>query len=108
MALRNVLLLRTPAEGGLDSFEGAFTSHGYSPISVPVLETNIVNVGDLSNRIVAGPQAQSLAGVIVTSKRGSEAWSSAVKSVVSGGPGLVPGDAGEFWRATSQLLVGSS
>jgi len=93
---KNVLLLRTPAEGRLDSFEGAFNAHGYFPISVPVLETVAINVGDLSSKIAAGPQNQSLSGVIVTSKRGMEAWSNAVKSIVSDDPGLAPGDSGEF------------
>ena len=93
----NVLLLRTPAEGGLDGFEGAFNAHGYLPISVAVLQTVTVNVGDLSRKIAAGPQNQSLSGVIVTSKRGLEAWSNAVKSIVSDDPSLVPaGDSGEF------------
>ena len=92
---KNVVLLRTPAEEGLDNFEDAFNTHGYLAISVPVLETIFVNVGDLSSKIAAGPQSQSLSGVIVTSKRGLEAWSNAVKSIVSADPGLDPGDSGE-------------
>lgn len=96
MTLKSVLLLRTPAEGGLDNFEGAFNTHGYLPISVPVLETNVVNVGDLSSKIVVGPRVQSLSGVIVTSKRGMEAWSNAVKNIVSGDFGLVASDSGKL------------
>ena len=96
-----MLLLRTPAEGGLDGFEDAFNAHGYLPISVPVLKTIFVNVVDLSSKIVAGPQNQSLSGVIVTSKRGLEAWSNAVKSIASDDPGLVPGDSGEFEQGIS-------
>ena len=92
---KNVVLLRTPAEEGLDNFEDAFNTRGYLAISVPVLETIFVNVGDLSSKIAAGPQNQSLAGVIVTSKRGLEACSNAVKSIVSADPGLDPGDSGE-------------
>ena len=98
---KNVLLLRTPAEGGLNNFENAFNTHGYLPTSVPVLETIFVNVEDLSSKIAAGPQNQSLSGVIVTSKRGMEAWSNAVKSIVSADPGLVPGDSGEFKQGTT-------
>ena len=98
---RNVLLLRTPAEGGLDDFEDAFNAHGYLPISVPVLKTIFVNVADLSSKIAAGPQNQSLSGVIVTSKRGLEAWSNAVESIASDDPGLVPGDSGEFEQRIS-------
>jgi len=101
----NVLLLRTPAEGGLDSFEGAFNAHGYLPISVAVLQTVTVNVGDLSRKIAAGPQNQSLSGVIVTSKRGLEAWSNAVKSIVSDDLGLVLGDSGEFEQGTAVVIV---
>ena len=98
---KNVVLLRTPAEEGLDNFEDAFNTHGYLAISVPVLETIFVNVGDLSSKIAAGPQSQSLSGVIVTSKRGLEAWSNAVKSIVSADPGLDPGDSGEFEQGTT-------
>ncbi|KAL4065617.1 tetrapyrrole biosynthesis, uroporphyrinogen III synthase [Scleroderma yunnanense] len=107
MALKNVLLLRTPAEGGVDNFESAFSANGYSPISVPVLETIIVNLKDLSNKIATGPRSQNISGVIVTSKRGIEAWSDAVKSIVSGDPGIAPSDSAD-WVSVPFYVIGEA
>ncbi|KAH0834148.1 beta-glucan synthesis-associated protein-domain-containing protein [Lanmaoa asiatica] len=79
--MKYVLLLRAPAEGGPDRYEVAFEARGYVPLSVPVLETVLVHVNALRDKIVCGPNAQGLSGVIVTSKRAVEAWCEAIRSI---------------------------
>lgn len=76
-----VLLLRAPAEEGPDPYETVFRTRGYAPISVPVLETLIVNLNDLKKKVAVGPKGQGLSGVIITSKRAIEAWSKAVEEL---------------------------
>jgi len=79
--MKYVLLLRAPAEDGPDRYEAAFEARGYVPLSVPVLETVLVHVDVLRDKIVRGPKAQGLSGVIMTSKRAVEAWCDALRSI---------------------------
>ncbi|OAX33113.1 tetrapyrrole biosynthesis, uroporphyrinogen III synthase [Rhizopogon vinicolor AM-OR11-026] len=78
----NVLLLRAVSQGSPDRYEVAFRSHGYHPISVPVLETAIVGREQLAHKLSLGPAKQSLAGVIVTSGRAVEAWSEVAQALI--------------------------
>ncbi|KAI5991246.1 tetrapyrrole biosynthesis, uroporphyrinogen III synthase [Pisolithus albus] len=79
----NVLLLRSPTSDVPDKYEAVFRTHGYSPISVPVLETTLVHLEQLANRIAEGPSVHRFTGVIITSKRSIEAWGQAVDSIVA-------------------------
>lgn len=80
--MKYVLLLRAPEEGGPDRYEVAFEGRGYVPLSVPVLETVLVHVDELRDKIARGPDAEGLSGVILTSKRAVEAWCEALRSIV--------------------------
>ena len=71
-----VLLLREPSTP--DKYESTFTSAGYHPISVPVLETLPVNLPALRDIIRDGPEACGLEGVVITSKRSCETWGMAL------------------------------
>ncbi|KAI6119106.1 tetrapyrrole biosynthesis, uroporphyrinogen III synthase [Pisolithus croceorrhizus] len=79
----DVLLLRSPTLDVPDKYEAVFRTHGYSPISVPVLETTLVHLEQLADRIAEGPSVHRFTGVIVTSKRSIEAWGQAVEGVVA-------------------------
>lgn len=79
--MKYVLLLRAPADDGPDRYEVVFEARGYVPLSVPVLETVLVHIDELRDKIVRGPDAQNLSGVIVTSKRAVEAWCEAIQSI---------------------------
>lgn len=79
--MKYVLLLRAREEDGPDRYEAAFEAKGYVPLSVPVLETALVHVDELRHKIVRGPDAEGLSGVIVTSKRAVEAWCEAIRSI---------------------------
>lgn len=81
--MANVLLLRSPATDGPDKYESAFKAIGYHPVSVPVLETVLVNLQELEAILRKGPDAEKLSGVIITSARSCEAWKEAVQNVVS-------------------------
>ncbi|KAH7925020.1 tetrapyrrole biosynthesis uroporphyrinogen III synthase [Leucogyrophana mollusca] len=81
--MSNVLLLRAPSQGSSDHYESSLRSRGYNPLSVSVLETVIVQLAELARRIRIGPKEQAYAGVIVTSKRAVEAWSSAIQEILS-------------------------
>ena len=78
----NVLLLRSPNGDGSDKYESAFQEAGYRTISVPVLETVLVNLEDLKSLIQTGAEGQNLSGVIITSARSCGAWREAVQGVV--------------------------
>lgn len=80
--MKNVLLLRAPAEDEPDRYEAAFEAKGYVPLSVPVLETVLVHIDVLRDKIENGPDAQALSGVIMTSKRSVEAWCEAIRLMV--------------------------
>ncbi|KAG8215429.1 tetrapyrrole biosynthesis, uroporphyrinogen III synthase [Butyriboletus roseoflavus] len=76
----HVLLLRVKDDEP-DRYEVAFEAKGYLPLSVPVLETVLVHIDELREKIVRGPDAQGLSGVILTSKRAVEAWCEAIRSL---------------------------
>ncbi|KAF8877568.1 hypothetical protein CPB84DRAFT_1966328, partial [Gymnopilus junonius] len=58
---------------------------GYTPLSIPVLETVHVNIPELRDVIVRGPRDRgNVDGVIVTSKRSCEAWGEALSFALSG------------------------
>lgn len=80
-SMKYVLLLRAPAEDGPDRYEVVFEARGYVPLSVPVLETVLVHVDVLRDKIIRGPKVQGLSGVIMTSKRAVEAWCDAIRSI---------------------------
>ncbi|KAI6009784.1 tetrapyrrole biosynthesis, uroporphyrinogen III synthase [Pisolithus microcarpus] len=79
----NVLLLRSPTLDVPDKYEAVFRTRGYSPISVPVLETTLVHLEQLAERIAEGPSVHHFTGVVITSKRSIEAWGQAVDSIVA-------------------------
>lgn len=81
--MSNVLLLRNRSEEGPDKYEDAFRAQGYVPICVPVLETGLVNLGDLEIVIRKGNLTEPFAGVIITSARACEAWKAAVERIHS-------------------------
>ena len=93
--MANVLLLRAPSSEGPDKYEGAFRQAGYSAVSVPVLETVLVNLEELSSTVGSGPALGGLGGVIVTSARACEAWASVVQTLAGRD---VPSTAGELPR----------
>ncbi|KAF8637108.1 hypothetical protein AX17_003012 [Amanita inopinata Kibby_2008] len=84
MSKSNILFLRAPQPP--DRYESAFLSGGYTPVSIPVLETALVNVAELAGTISKGPEYHGddagCTGVIVTSARACEAWKAAVKHLV--------------------------
>ena len=84
--MANVLLLRAPSGDGQDKYESAFQAIGYHAVSVPVLETVLVNLDDLKKLVQAGPEECSLSGVVITSARSCEAWREVVQSLVSESP----------------------
>ena len=92
---RKVLQLRAPAGDGPlpDKYEASFASRGYDPVSVPVLETVLVNLQELGRVIQMGPVKRGLGGVIVTSARACEAWRGVVEQLVSASD--VEADVGE-------------
>ena len=90
--MANVLLLRAPSSDGVDKYEAAFRNAGYDAVSVPVLETVLVNLEQLADIVDAGPSKEELGGVIVTSARSCEAWSSVVQTLAVRD---VPSTAGE-------------
>ncbi|KAF9235000.1 tetrapyrrole biosynthesis, uroporphyrinogen III synthase [Melanogaster broomeanus] len=73
--MKHVLLLRAPAEGGPDRYELEFETKGYTPLSIPVLETVTVNVEVLKEKILSGPKEPGLSG------RAVEAWSDAIEMI---------------------------
>lgn len=77
--MANVLLLRSPStDHGPDKYEEALRAVGYHAVSVPVLETLLVNTPELERVVEQGPQTYALGGVVVTSGRACEAWRAAV------------------------------
>lgn len=81
--MTNVLLLRNHSEDGPDKYEDAFKAEGFKPICVPVLETGLVNLGDLEIIIKTGNITDPYAGVIITSARACEAWKAAIEQLHS-------------------------
>lgn len=79
--MANVLLLRAPSPELPDPYEECLRSYGFRAASVPVLETVFTPIEGLKQKILLGPHAQGLAGVIITSARACEAWGRAVKDI---------------------------
>ena len=84
--MNNVLLLRSPNNDSPDKYESALQAVGYHPLSVPVLETVLVNSDDLSRIIRTDPQESNFSGVVVTSARSCEAWKEVVRDLVAQSP----------------------
>ena len=78
-----MLLLRSPTTDGTDKYESALKTTGYNPISIPVLETVLVNLENLKDVIKSGPTVLKLSAVVVTSARSCEAWREVVQQLVS-------------------------
>lgn len=76
--MANVLLLRAPSTDDDDRYSTAFSSAGYNPVPVPVLETVPTNLDNLKGIIRAGPAIENYDGVIMTSARSCEAWKSVI------------------------------
>ncbi|KIJ64321.1 hypothetical protein HYDPIDRAFT_90635 [Hydnomerulius pinastri MD-312] len=106
--MKHVLLLRAPAEEGSDGYETACEARGYAPLSVPVLETVIVNLEGLTSKISAGPQVEGLSGVIITSKRAIEAWRKSIEEIVSQNPHTQNPDSLADWRQVPFYVVGDA
>ena len=87
--IKYVLLLRAPDEDAPDRYEAVFGAKGFVPLSLPVLETVLVHVDTLRDKIVRGPNAQGLSGVILTSKRAVEAWCEALRSITETAQGVL-------------------
>ncbi|KAL0579230.1 uroporphyrinogen-III synthase [Marasmius crinis-equi] len=73
-----VILLRAPSDSE-DKYEAAFSAIRYTPYSIPVLETALVNTEDLKRTIQS--DSPEYDGVIVTSARACEAWKEAVDNL---------------------------
>ncbi|KAF8633814.1 hypothetical protein AX15_001227 [Amanita polypyramis BW_CC] len=103
-----VLLLRTPSSDDLDKYELTFISAGYTPISVPVLETVLMNVSHLTNVISQGPdnQDEGYTGIIMTSARACEAWKAAVENIVSSLPQHTSSSWKTLWSSLPFYAVG--
>ncbi|KAI0092390.1 tetrapyrrole biosynthesis, uroporphyrinogen III synthase [Irpex rosettiformis] len=82
----NVLLLRSPNIDGPDKYESALRAAGYYPLSVPVLETVLVNGESLHDIVQKDPKELELSGVVITSSRSCEAWRETVQSFVAESP----------------------
>ncbi|KAH9942853.1 tetrapyrrole biosynthesis, uroporphyrinogen III synthase [Amylocystis lapponica] len=79
--MTNVLLLRSPAQDAPDKYEDGFRSRGYHPVSVPVLGTVLKNLEELKECLSSGHLARGYGGVIITSRRACEAWSTAAQEL---------------------------
>ncbi|KAI0790222.1 tetrapyrrole biosynthesis uroporphyrinogen III synthase [Irpex lacteus] len=97
----NVLLLRSPTSDSPDKYESTFQAAGYHALSVPVLETVLVNQDDLREVVRRGPQEAGLSGVVITSARSSEAWREVVR-------GLVAQDSTADWTILPFYVVGQA
>ncbi|KAM6499358.1 Tetrapyrrole biosynthesis, uroporphyrinogen III synthase [Amanita muscaria] len=94
---RTVLFLRSPSIDSPDRYESVFSSAGYNPISIPVLETRLTETTSLARLIQSGPETHS--GVIVTSARACEAWKAAVETIT-------PENNSVSWSTVSFYVVG--
>ncbi|OCH84534.1 tetrapyrrole biosynthesis uroporphyrinogen III synthase [Obba rivulosa] len=104
--MANVLLLRSTSQDGPDKYEEAFRSRGYTPISVPVLETVLKNLGDLKGSVLEGPFKLAFGGVIVTSARACEAWRVVMQEITDATSG--PRDSGVSWSTVPFYVVGEA
>lgn len=81
-AMTPILLLRSPSQDIPDRYHAAF-SPGYTPISIPVLETAHANIDEIQSIISDGPHAHSLRGVVITSQRACVAWQTATQNLLT-------------------------
>ena len=84
--MANVILLRVPSKDLPDTYESAFKSLGYNTVSVPVLQTVLANLDELTRIVASGPNSGGYDGVIITSGRACEAWRQIVKDSLAGPP----------------------
>lgn len=93
----NAILLRAP-EASPDKYEVAFSTLGSqcSAVSVPVLETVLVNLEDLKESIMN----IKVDGVIMTSVRSCEAWKTVIGQLENG--------QAESWSHIPFYVVGAS
>lgn len=82
---KNVLLLHEPSQEGNDKYEAALRNALYNPVSVPVLETVLCNLAELSGYMQHVYQENSIVGVVITSKRSCEAISAALDQLEATG-----------------------
>jgi uroporphyrinogen-III synthase len=93
--MANVLLLREPSTDEPDRYEIAVKKAGYTPLSVPVLETVLTNQDALQRMLRQGPTGNNkINGVIITSARACEAWRAVVSELAAFGPSEV----GRYYR----------
>jgi uroporphyrinogen-III synthase len=105
MAKSNVLLLKSPSLDIPDPYEDSFRDYGFNPVTVPVLETVFTDLDELKQKILLGPRALGLAGVIITSARACEAWSLALKDVVQQ---PLAGDHRGSWSSIPFYVIGEA
>ena len=74
LLMANVILLRVPSQDSSDRYENAFKSLGYNPVSIPVLQTVLTNLEQLTCIVSSGPVSGGYDGVIITSGRACEGW----------------------------------
>lgn len=76
----HVLLLRTPPSNPLtDEYHSQLSSAGYTPHSISPLDTELQNIDRLAE-VISSTNAGDFDGVIITSSRSIEAWTSAISS----------------------------
>jgi uroporphyrinogen-III synthase len=105
MPKSNVLLLKSPSLDIPDPYEDCFRNLGFHPVSVPVLETVYTDLKDLKEKILLGPRAQGLTGVIITSARACEAWTRAMKDIV---PQPLVADHRGSWSSIPFYVIGEA
>ncbi|KAJ7773173.1 tetrapyrrole biosynthesis, uroporphyrinogen III synthase [Mycena metata] len=96
-----VLFLRAPSDAP-DRYESVFSEAGYTPLSVPVLETVFVNLETLTEIVRSG--SSQYGAVIITSGRACEAWSKAVEVLKNE---RTPDEESD-WSSTPFYVVGKS
>lgn len=72
--IMNVLLLRNPPQGTPDRYHECLSSLGFSPHSIPVLDTVLTGFERMKDILLGA----TYDGVIVTSSRSAEAWKEVV------------------------------
>ncbi|PFH45636.1 hypothetical protein AMATHDRAFT_158395 [Amanita thiersii Skay4041] len=104
----NVLLLRAPSQdSSVDRYEVTFASAaGYTPISIPVLETTLTNLPTLGSTLRQGSTENGYTGVIITSARACEAWDAAIQSNLS--TAIETQDSGINWSLIRFYVVGKA
>jgi uroporphyrinogen-III synthase len=97
----HVLLLRTPAENETeDEYHIHLATHGYTPWSIPPLDTEIRNLDQLVNTMCS-PEDR-FDGVIITSSRSVDAWTAAMTADEFKKSAYL-----DKWKGTSFYVVGS-